>query len=229
MDNNPPLPSQLIATLGGGARGPGIRSTLSCRRCQPADTPKELRGSWFPPRGPASLTSLILPRVRRWHFVCVIKVTFERGGKPASDRLEGPLLSFHILVAMIAGVTITAALQRPNHLALPLFFLLLLALLGGMVVASVSAFSDVELLRHKILGLRRQVSDLIFLNGSAGSGNSEIDSSQPAINGPGYFSPLRDSDFHHRRHVRQPSKGSDNAPGTIYVRGRGDTGRAIQD
>ena len=139
------------------------------------------------------------------------------------------MLSFHILVAMVAGATITAALQRPNHLALPLFFLLLLALLSGMVVASASAFSDVELLRHKILGLRRQVSDLTFLNGSAGSGNSEIDSSYPATNGPGYFTPLRDSDFHDRRHVRQPSKGSDNAPRPIYVRGRGDAGRAIQD
>ncbi len=137
------------------------------------------------------------------------------------------MLSFHILVAMIAGATITAALQRPNHLALPLFFLLLLALLSGMVVASLSAVSDVELLRHKILGLRRQVSDLTILNGFAGSGNSEIDSSHPAPNGP--FSPIHDFAFHDRRHVRKPSKGSDNAPGPIQVRGRGDAGRAIQD
>lgn len=139
------------------------------------------------------------------------------------------MLSFHVLVAMVAGATITAALQRPNHLALPLFFLLLLALLIGMVVASFSASSDVELLRHKILGLRRQVSDLILLNGSAGSGNSEIDSPHPATNGPGPVSPLHDSAFHDRRHVGKPSKGSENASGPIYVRGRGDAGRAIQD
>jgi len=139
------------------------------------------------------------------------------------------MLSFHILVAMIAGATITAALQRPNHLALPLFFLLLLALLCGMVLASVSAISDVELLRHKILGLRSQVSDLTFLHDSAGSGNSEIDPSHPATTGPGHFSPIRDSAFHDRRHVRKPSKESDNASGPIYVRGRRDAGRAIQD
>jgi uncharacterized integral membrane protein len=149
-----------------------------------------------------------------------MEVTFEGGRRPTSDRLEGPLLSFHILVAMIAGATVTAALQRPNHLALPLFFLLLLALLSGMVVASMAAVSDVELLRHKILGLRRQVSDLTVLNGSAGSGSSEIDSSHPATS---------DSVFYDGRHVRKPSKGSDNAPRPIYVRGRGDTGRAIQD
>ena len=37
------------------------------------------------------------------------------------------MLSFQISIAMIAGATVTVALQRPNHLAFPLFFLLLLA------------------------------------------------------------------------------------------------------
>jgi hypothetical protein len=55
---------------------------------------------------------------------------------------------------------------RPNHFALPLFFLLLLALFSGLLVASFHAFSDIEILRRRVFGLRRQVSDLLSLNGS---------------------------------------------------------------
>jgi len=139
------------------------------------------------------------------------------------------MLSFHILIAMIAGATVTAALQRPNHLAFPLFFLLLLALLSGMVVASFSAFADVELLRHKILGLRHELSDLTSLNGLVGTEGSDMGSTHPAIKTRGTSSPRNDSATQHPHHVRKPSKGSEYAPGPIYVRGRGDAGRAIQD
>jgi hypothetical protein len=134
------------------------------------------------------------------------------------------LLSFQISIAMIAGATVTVALQRPNHLAFPLFFLLLLALLSGIVVASFSAFADVEFLRHKILGLRHQVSDLTSLNGLVGSETSDMGSSHLATS-----SPRNDSATHHPYRVRKPSRGSEYAPGPIYVRGRGDIGRAIQD
>ena len=83
------------------------------------------------------------------------------------------MLSFHILIAVLAGATATAALQRPNHFALPVFFLLLLALFSGLLVASFHAFSDIEILRRRVFGLRRHVSDLLSLNGSdsAGPGN----------------------------------------------------------
>jgi hypothetical protein len=135
------------------------------------------------------------------------------------------MLSFHIFIAMIAGAT---ALQRPNHLAFPLFFLLLLALLSGMVVASLSAFADVELLRHRILGLRHEVSDLTSLNGLVGSEASDMGSSHPATKTPGTSSPRNDFATQHPHPLRKPSKGSEYAPGPIYVRGRGDAGRAIQ-
>ena len=139
------------------------------------------------------------------------------------------MLSFQISIAMIAGATVTVALQRPNHLVFPLFFLLLLALLSGIVVASFSAFADVELLRHKILGLRHQVSDLTSLNGLVGSETFDTGSSQPATKTPGTSSPRNDSATHHPHRIHKPSKGSEYAPGPIYVRGRGDAGRAIQD
>jgi hypothetical protein len=78
------------------------------------------------------------------------------------------VLSFHILIAVLAGATTTVALQRPNYFALPVFFLLLLALFSGLLVASFHAFSDIEILRRRVFGLRRHVSDLLSLNGSAG-------------------------------------------------------------
>lgn len=139
------------------------------------------------------------------------------------------MLSFHIFIAMIAGATVTAALQNPNRLAFPILFLLLLALLSGMVVASFSGFADVELLRHRILGLRHEVSDLTSLNGFVGSEASDMGPSHPATNTPGTSSPRNDSVTRHPHHVRKPSKGSEYAPGPIYVRGRGDARRAIQD
>ena len=80
------------------------------------------------------------------------------------------MLSFHILIAVLAGATATVALQRPNHFALPVF-LLLLALFSGLLVASFHAFSDIEILRRRVFGLRRHVSDLLSLNGSAGPGD----------------------------------------------------------
>jgi hypothetical protein len=76
------------------------------------------------------------------------------------------VLSFHILIAVLAGATATVARQRPNPFARPLFFLLRLALFSGMLVASFHAFSDIELLRRRIRGLRCQVSALVSLNGS---------------------------------------------------------------
>ena len=57
-----------------------------------------------------------------------------------------------------------------------LSFQILIAVLGGasgLLVASFHAFSDIEILRRRVFGLRRQVSDLLSLNGSdsAGPGN----------------------------------------------------------
>ena len=80
------------------------------------------------------------------------------------------MLSLHFLIAVLAGATATVTLQRPNHFALPVFFLLLLALFSGLLVASFHAFSDIDILRRRVFGLRRHVSDLLSLNGSAGPG-----------------------------------------------------------
>ena len=95
--------------------------------------------------------------------------------KQEESRIEVGVLSFQILIAVLAGATATVAPQRPNHFALPIFFLLLLALFSGLLVASVHAFSDIEILRRRVFGLRRQVSDLLSLNGSdsAGPGDPE--------------------------------------------------------
>jgi uncharacterized integral membrane protein len=84
--------------------------------------------------------------------------------------MEAGMLSFQVLISVLAGATATVALQRPNHFALPLFFLLLLALFTGLLVASFHAFSDIEILRRRVFGLRRQVSDLRSLNGSDSAG-----------------------------------------------------------
>ena len=86
------------------------------------------------------------------------------------SRIEVGVLYFEILIAVLAGATATVALQRPNHFALPLFFLLLLALFSALLVASFHAFSDIEILRRRVFGLRRQVSDLLSLNGSDSAG-----------------------------------------------------------
>jgi hypothetical protein len=104
------------------------------------------------------------------------------------------VLSFHVLIAALAGATATVALQWPNHFALPLFFLLLLALASGMLVASFHAFSDIELLRHRILGLRRQVSDLVSRNGSGsvGADNPGTATPHPAAETMGNPSPQSD-------------------------------------
>src|SRR5947209_5805786 len=100
----------------------------------------------------------------------VSRVTISRGESTTDERIEVRVLSFQILIAVLAGATATVALQRPNHFALPLFFLLLLTLFSGMLVASFHAFSDIEILRRRIVGLRRQLSDLVSVHGSDGAG-----------------------------------------------------------
>jgi hypothetical protein len=78
------------------------------------------------------------------------------------------LLLFQVIIAVRAGATLMFAFQSPNHMVLPLFFVFLLALLGGVDVASLGAFSDEVLLQRKILRLRRPVFDLISLHSPVG-------------------------------------------------------------
>ena len=83
------------------------------------------------------------------------------------------MLTFQILISVLAGATATVAVQSPNHFAVPVFFLLLLALFSGLLVASLHAFSDIEILRRRVSGLRRQVSDLLSPNGSDSAGSGD--------------------------------------------------------
>jgi hypothetical protein len=104
--------------------------------------------------------------VTEWHSVC---------GDPAHGPALGPpeevpLLFFQIVVAVLAGVALVFTFQSPNHVPLPLFFVLLLVLLGGVFVASLGAFSDEVLLQRKMLRLRRHVSERMSFTGTVGDG-----------------------------------------------------------